>query len=487
MIPVRSALLTCLLTSAPLAGAATFTVSSLADSGPGSLRDAITQANASSGEPHLVQFQPGLAGTIALGSEIRISRSLNVQGPGAHLVTVDGNETTRLFRVQRTTGEPRTVSLSGLTLTRGRADDGGAIWANDDNLTLAALTLSNNSVTNHGGAIWMTEADLTLDGVVVVNNRAPEDAQGSGGGIYFTAGIATIRRSYIAGNRASFGGGLRLGSPRVHAVIADTLIQDNWAGHTGGGAVIGTVSSLRIANSAFVGNSTGQTHGGGLELVVSSSPGDAGAVIENTTFSDNRSRHQSGVASALSVSNGTTVIRNSTFAYNKNGPTHAVPTGAGGALWVAGTATTVTLESTLFNHNTNGISTVPAIDLSHLSTSPQTPSRVHVRNSLFHTLPEAGAINGESVANQFATDAQLRPLAMHGGGLGFIPVHALARTSPAVDAGSNPGNLTTDQRGPGFVRAWSDPNLANQAASRTDIGAYELGGDRIFLGDFEQR
>ncbi|MCR6701697.1 MAG: hypothetical protein NVV68_11320 [Dokdonella sp.] len=76
---------------------------------------------------------------------------------------------------------------------------------------------------------------------------------------------------------------------------------------------------------------------------------------------------------------------------------------------------------------------------------------------------------------------------MHGGGLGFVPVHALARTSPAIDAGSNPGGLTTDQRGPGFVRAWSDPNQANTAAARPDIGAYEYGADRIFLGDFEPR
>ncbi len=486
MIPARSALLTALLAAAPAASAATFTVSTLADGGPGSLREAIAQANASAGEPHLIQFQAGLAGSIVLGSEIRIGSSVHVRGPGAGVLAIDGNGATRLFRVQRQSGNPRTVTLSGLTLRRGRADDGGAIWANDDNLNLVAVTLSANVATNHGGAIWMTEADLGLDGVVVADNRASE-VSGYGGGIYFTAGTATITRSFIAGNRAAFGGGMRLSSPRVNVVISDTLIQDNWADHTGGGAAINTVTSLRIANSTFFANSTGQPHGGGLELTVSNNLGDPGAIIENTTFSDNRSRHQSGRASALSLTGGNTVIRNSTFAYNKNGPTYSDPVGAGGALWVSGTATTVTIESTLFNHNTNGTSATPATDLSHASTSPQNPSTVHVRHSLFHTLPEAGAINGESVANRFATDAQLRPLAMHGGGLGFVPVHALARTSPAIDAGSNPGGLTTDQRGPGFVRAWSDPNQANTAAARPDIGAYEYGADRIFLGDFEPR
>ena len=124
MIPARSALSAAQLAAAPAASAATSTVSSLADSGPGSLREAIAEANASAGEPRRVQFQAGLAGSIVRGSEIRIGSSMHMQGPGAGVLAIDGNGATRLFRVQRLSGNPRDVTLSGLTLKRGRADDG---------------------------------------------------------------------------------------------------------------------------------------------------------------------------------------------------------------------------------------------------------------------------------------------------------------------------------------------------------------------------
>lgn len=51
------------------AQAATFTVTSLADIGAGSLRAAVEQANTATAAPHVVAFQPGLVGAIALASE----------------------------------------------------------------------------------------------------------------------------------------------------------------------------------------------------------------------------------------------------------------------------------------------------------------------------------------------------------------------------------------------------------------------------------
>src|SRR6516162_3230795 len=56
----------------------TFTVTSLADSGPGSLR-----AGVASGAD-TIQFAPGLHGTITLASEIAISSSLSIDGPGSN-------------------------------------------------------------------------------------------------------------------------------------------------------------------------------------------------------------------------------------------------------------------------------------------------------------------------------------------------------------------------------------------------------------------
>src|SRR5205085_3631213 len=70
------------------AEAATFTVTNLNDSGPGSLRQAIDDANGAGG-PDVITFQAGLTGTITLTSgQLDLYDSVDIQGPGASAITV---------------------------------------------------------------------------------------------------------------------------------------------------------------------------------------------------------------------------------------------------------------------------------------------------------------------------------------------------------------------------------------------------------------
>ena len=70
----------------------TFTVTNLLDSGPGSLRAAVTAANANPGADS-IDFAP--TGTIALTSgELDITDGLTINGPGASALTVSGNHAT---------------------------------------------------------------------------------------------------------------------------------------------------------------------------------------------------------------------------------------------------------------------------------------------------------------------------------------------------------------------------------------------------------
>src|SRR5262245_62050577 len=72
-----------------------FHVSTLADGGAGSLRDAVAQANARAGAD-TIDFQPGLAGTIALtGGELDVTDDLAITGPGAERLTVSGGNASR--------------------------------------------------------------------------------------------------------------------------------------------------------------------------------------------------------------------------------------------------------------------------------------------------------------------------------------------------------------------------------------------------------
>src|SRR5947209_5196210 len=81
--------------AAPSAAAATFTVTNLNDSGAGSLRQAVLDANGAAGAD-VITFQSGLSGTITLATgELSLYDSVDIQGPGAAAITISGNNSTR--------------------------------------------------------------------------------------------------------------------------------------------------------------------------------------------------------------------------------------------------------------------------------------------------------------------------------------------------------------------------------------------------------
>src|SRR5262249_44959295 len=89
------------------------TVTNLSDDGPGSLREAIAIAPAGD----TVVFEPGLSGTITLTTgQLTIDKSLTIAGPGADVLTVSGDDASRVFLI-----DGSTVAISGLTIADGRA------------------------------------------------------------------------------------------------------------------------------------------------------------------------------------------------------------------------------------------------------------------------------------------------------------------------------------------------------------------------------
>ena len=462
-----------LAAASPLAGAATITVTNLNDSGAGSLRAAIEQANAAAGAD-TIGFQPGLSGTIALASEIRVSDDLRIAGPGVSRITVDGNLATRLFKVQHAGGNAITATFSGLTLANGHApDEGGAIWATGDNVVVEGCIFDGNIANTRGGAIFTASANLTISGSGIWNSETGS----TGGAILFSAGQLTITRSLIMDNASQFGGGLSALSPRVNVAISDTTFRNNSADHTGGGIWASTATSFKVSRSAFVENTTGQPNGGGIYFAGVTDFGSPVNVIENTTFSGNESLHQMGRGSALAVASGNMTIRNSTFAFNKTSAGMAGGADAGGALWVAGGDTTeVKLQSDLFAGNVHGTENA-LVDVYRASGGSE--STIDVASSAFQTQPSVTTLNGTVTGAMFDTDPLLEPLDENA----FTPYHALPVASPVIDHGSNPGNLTSDQRGPGYPRSAASTEGGPAA---TDIGAYEYRVDRIFFGDFEQ-
>jgi hypothetical protein len=160
----------------------------LDDSGPGSLRDAIAGTPAGG----TVDFQSGLTGTIPLTSgELAISKDLTIAGPGASVITVSGNQASRVFDIAAAVN----ASISGLTIADGFASSFGGGILNAGTLTLTASTLSGNSVsiatfTAQGGGLYntgsgtLTVIGCTLDGNSAVGTSSVPGGSGSGRGWY---------------------------------------------------------------------------------------------------------------------------------------------------------------------------------------------------------------------------------------------------------------------------------------------------------------
>jgi len=279
----------------------TFTVTNLRDDGSaGSLRQRIDAANAHPGADSVV-FKPGLEGTILLGGsgEIDITDSLTLTGPGAALVAVDGNATSRIFNIIAP------ASIQGLELRNGKGDFGGAISTND-NLTLTQDVLDDNLATKGGGAVFAS-ANLTIKKCTITGNTASGTPVGGGGAVDFDGGAFTLTGSTISGNTAAAqAGGLALFMGTT-ATITNSVISGNHAGTYGGGLYAGEVFSLTITNSTISGNrSDGQ--GGGLFTQAGTTSVTSSQITFNTAVSSGGGLVSHGV---LTV-DGCTVSGNTT-------------------------------------------------------------------------------------------------------------------------------------------------------------------------------
>ena len=173
----------------------TFTVLNLDDNGAGSLRQAILDANVDP-DADIIQFASGVTGTITLTSgELYITDAVDLQGPGAGVVTVSGNNTSRVFHVSAN------ATISGLTITGGSSNVGGGIY-NEYNgtLTVQNSILSGNSASHNGGGI-ANGGTLTVVSSTLSGNSA------LGGGGINNDGTLTVDSSTLSGNSASYGGG----------------------------------------------------------------------------------------------------------------------------------------------------------------------------------------------------------------------------------------------------------------------------------------
>ncbi len=279
-------------------GRTTVTVTSVADGSAGSLRTALGSAPSGA----TIVFQLPKYSTIALTrGTLTLARNVTITGPGAGLLAISGNGTSRILSVAK--GVVATVS--GVTLTGGAAAQGAAAY-NLGSLTLDADAFDQNvangtaamrrpeslsprrrfdprprtrrarlpkpprapavqppsvtATTAEGAAIY-NGGSLTVASSSFVQNIAPK---GAGGAIYNAPGAAlTVTKSSFSKNQAALGGAIYTAG--TASLSGDTLSENTGfpgagapvSGAYGYGAALYVLGKTTVTSCAFKGNVAG--------------------------------------------------------------------------------------------------------------------------------------------------------------------------------------------------------------------------------------
>ena len=361
-----------------------------------------------------------------------------------------------------------TLTVNGSTISNNVAGgdfssgDGGGI-SNTANPGSAGgtptLNITNSNISGNrayrGGGILNYDGNLTISDSTVSDNTTSRYSSEGGGGIYNSSytysyysdesevKTAEIINTTITGNRSSYGGGI---STRGDLVITDSIVSGNTSNNDGGGIYTRFDGNTTVSNSTIA-NNTASYDGGGISNSSSSNL----EVIQSTITGNSATNGGGIINNGYYASGGSAAIFNSTITDNSASESGSGITNNGDAIEVTSTIVAqnagdrdIAGESVFTSNGNNLIGNGDGAD------------------------GFTDGVNGDIVGTAAnPVDPLLGTLQDNGGN---TPTIALLTGSRAIDVGSNPLELTTDQRGSGFSRT-IDGNSDGVAA--IDIGAFE--------------
>jgi predicted outer membrane repeat protein len=352
-------LMVLLLTLAQPVRAAGYVVTNTNDSGAGSLRQAILDANGSVGADTITFNLSGCPCAISLASRLDVNDALTLAGPGADQLVLDGGHAVQVIRA---TNVP--LSISGITIRNGLAitptTSGGGIYAQGP-LTLTQVTVTGNTATDYGGGV-LANNTAHIVGSTFANNTA---IKYDGGGLYVSKALQ-VSGSQFRNNRTTHnkgyggGGGLMSFGPTI---IDSTSFISNTSSDWGGGAYLAsfaTGTETQLTSVQFISNTAQQGGGGGLFSWFTTT-------LNTVEFLDNYSSYRGGgvyggyAGNYRIIVNGGQMLRNSGAGggglYSDSNFTldgtqilsNTSRSGNGGGAW---TPLNATISNAIISHNT---------------------------------------------------------------------------------------------------------------------------------------
>jgi hypothetical protein len=260
-----------------VASAATDTVTTCANSGPGSLPAVVAAAVAGD----TIGFATGLscppASPITLTSTLTINKSVAIAGPGAMAMAVSGGGITRVFDL----AAGNLIDISGLTIENGEgfSNVGAGIYNEGAIVFLINSTVSGNIETAGAGSAIYNSGTMNLIDSTVSGNTAP-DGQAAG---IFNSTTMNLINSTVSGNSAT----------------------------DGGAGIANANGTLTLTNSTVVANTAGVDNSFGLGGAIFNSAGTVN--LTNSTVADNKAPNGGGIYSEFGpVNMGATIVANNT-------------------------------------------------------------------------------------------------------------------------------------------------------------------------------
>ncbi len=506
----------CGLSSQSYAG--TYTVTNTNDSGAGSLRQAIIDANTAGGA-NTINFSVGTNQTITLSSALpAITSDLSITGAGSSGLTVSGNNANNVFTVS-TLGNSSTiaVTIANMNIDNGKAAgaNGGAAGNRDGG--------GGGGLGAGGGILVLDHANVTVASVTFTGNNATGGNGANGGANSGASGSGGTGGGFNGGSTASGGASGGTGSVGTNGAFGQGgggggggTAGNGAAGGVGGFGAGGGGAGSSSNTGGFVGSNGGGTLGGGGGYGVRNGGGGGGGgggaaggaifandtstvTLNNVTMSGNSVTAGSGGAAGAGAGGGGAGTGAGAGLYMRNGATVTGGnfgnqiSGSGGFIVDGGTATlgaannytggtTVRNSATLnisADNNLGDTAGNVTFDNGQITlTSNVSSARGIVVNSgggIFGTNGNTSTLSGNMTGNGVFTKSDSGNLTLSGNNSGHSGGLNIAGGAVLVSSANNIGGGTIFLRNGATLNATSSLTATNTIAVQSTNGAIRVG------------